>query len=53
MGKFEQEASRKVLANEMILNKTVFSSVDYFLWPFRIVKYWYKQRQIRKNLFKY
>jgi hypothetical protein len=52
MGKFEQEASRKVLAGQMILNKTVFTFVDYFLWPIRIVKYWYRQREIRKNIWK-
>jgi hypothetical protein len=52
MGKFEQEASRKVLAGESDLIKTRFTFMDNFLWPFRVVKYWYRQRQIRKNIWK-
>lgn len=51
MGKFEQEASKKVLTGEMILNKTVFTFVDYFLWPIRVAKYWHRQRVIRRNIF--
>ena len=51
MGKFEQEASRKVLAGEFIINKTRFTFIDLLLTPYRILRNWNRKRRIRKNLF--
>ena len=50
MGKFEQEASRKVLAGEHIHIKTKYTFLDAILIPFRMLKNWNRQREIRKNI---
>jgi len=52
MGKFEQEASRKVLAREQILVHTSRSFKDILLWPYKAFTYWQRQREICKNIWK-
>jgi hypothetical protein len=52
MGKFEQEASRKVLAGEQILVHTSRSFKDILLWPYKAIMHWQKEREIRKNIWK-
>jgi hypothetical protein len=50
MGKFEQEASTKLLNRERIEVKTSRSFVDYILYPIRVVKNWNARRDLRRRL---
>ncbi len=52
MGERERRDSLKTLTGEKIIIKTQSTLKDLLLRPFRAVKYWHRQRQIRKNLFK-
>ncbi len=52
MGERERRDGLKTLTGEKIIIKTPPPLRDLLLRPFRTVKYWYRQRQIRKNLFK-
>ena len=50
MGKFEQEASKKVLAGEKILVKTRSSILDIFLRPYRAYKQKQQEAEYRRRL---
>ena len=52
MGERERRDGLKTLTGEKIIIKPQPTLKDLLLCPFRAVKYWYRQRQIRKNLFK-
>jgi hypothetical protein len=50
MGKFEQEASQKLLNRERIIVQTKMTFVDKLLYPYRMFKNWQRERLIRKNI---
>lgn len=50
MGKFEQEASKKVLAGERIIVKTRFSVLDFLLRPYRAYKQKQQEAEYRRRL---
>lgn len=52
MGKFEEEASRKVLAGERIEVKTKRTLLDLLLWPIRAYQQKRREAEIRKRIFK-
>jgi hypothetical protein len=51
MGKFEQEASTKILNRERVEVRTSKSFIDVVLYPVRAFKNWRRERLIRRNIF--